>query len=345
MKLPFEEKYRKMFYKHLDDIFDSNLWSEGRKIKEFEEKFSEYINIPSLSVSNGGTALLCVYEYLNLKNKDIIIPANTFWATAVAAKMVGANIIYADCNKYDLCISLEDIKKKVTPQTKAIVVVHIGGHIAFDIEAIAQFCKERDIYLIEDCAHSHGGSYKGKSAGSWGFAGTYSFYATKTMPVGEGGIVCSNNSDFLEWLKLYRNYGKRIIDGKVNYLIKNGFNFRTSEFTAALGLVQMERLEEILSWKRALAQKYDLIFENRIKLPAGMVSGYYKYIVFDYNLTEVTGQVFGKNDLGTSIDGGNHSVPNSEWVAEHHRCAPIYFGWDKANLPIEKLKDYLIKKQ
>ncbi len=345
MKLPFEKKYRKLFYKHLDEVFESNYWSEGKKVAEFEERFSEYINVPSLAVSSGGAALLSIFEYLNVWDTDVIVPANTFWATAVAAKKAGAHIIYADCNKYDLCISLSDIKKKVTPKTKAVVVVHIGGHISFDIEAIAQFCKERKIYLIEDCAHAHGAVYKGKRAGSWGFAGAYSFYATKTMPLGEGGMVCSKDGNCLQWVKLYRNYGRKVVDGKVNYVIKNGFNFRMSEFSAALGLVQMERLDEILAWKMQLARKYDIIVKNRIKMPDDMISGYYKYIVFDYVLTEETGQVFGINDFGTSIDADKNQddLPNSRWIADHHKCVPIYFGWDKAGWSIKRLQDYIIK--
>ena len=342
MKLPFEEKYRKVFYRHLDEVFDSNFWSEGKKVREFEEKFSEYVNIPSLTISNGGAGLLSIFEYLDVRNKDVIVPANTFWATAVAVKRAGGNVIYADCNKYDLCISLEDIKKKLTPQTKAIVVVHIGGHIAFDIESISQFCKERNIYLIEDCAHAHGAVYKGKMAGSWGFAGAYSFYATKTMPLGEGGMVCSTDRDFLEWLKLYRNYGKKVVDGNVTYSIQDGFNFRISEFTAALGLVQMARVEEILEWKRNLAGKYVRIFERRVIMPEGMSSGYYKYIVFDYRLSEETGQVFGIADHGTTIEKKGMDLPSSIWVAKHHKCVPIYYGWDKADWSVEKLKDYLI---
>ncbi len=345
MKIPFEEKYRKMFYKHLDEVFDSNFWSEGKKVRQFEDKFSEYINVPSLAVSSGGTGLLSIFEYLKVKDQDVIVPANTFWATAAAVKKAGGNVIYADCNKYDLCISPEDIKKKLTPQTKAVVVVHIGGHIAFDIEPITHLCRERNIYLIEDCAHAHGAVYKGGMAGSWGFAGAYSFYATKTMPLGEGGMVCSKDRDFLEWLELYRNYGKKIVDGKVSYPIQDGFNFRMSEFTAALGLVQMERLEQIIEWKRNLAKKYDAIFERTVRMPEGMLSGYYKYIIFDYFLSEETGQVFSVTDLGTTIEHKNVDLPNSSWIAKHHKCVPAYYGWDKADWSIEELKDHLIRNE
>lgn len=343
MKIPFEPRYREKYYKLLDEIFDSNFLSEGKMVKRFEDEFGKFISIPCLAVTNGGTGLLSIFEYIGVDGKDVIVPANTFWATAAAAKKAGANVIYADCNREDLCLSFEDLKGKVTKNTKAVVVVHIGGHIAFEIEEIAKFCKERDIFLVEDCAHVHGGSWNGKTGGAWGFAGSYSFYATKTMPLGEGGIVCSNDERFLEWLGYYRNYGKKVESGKVNYKIMNGFNFRMNEVTAALGLVQIERLPIILDWKKRLASKYDRIFENRVKFPKGMISGYYKYIVFDYDLKSETGKVFAQTDFGPEIEQIEYDLPNSRWIADHHKCPPIYYGWDGAEKIAEELKGILLK--
>ena len=143
MVLPFEEEYRKKYYKLLDEVFDSNFWSDGKMTRMFEEKFEEYTGLPSCAVTSGGAGLLSIFEYIGVRGYDVIVPANTFWATTQAAKMAGANIIYADCNKEDLCLSYEDLIRKVTPNTRAIVVVHIGGHIAFDIDKIAKFCNEK----------------------------------------------------------------------------------------------------------------------------------------------------------------------------------------------------------
>jgi dTDP-4-amino-4,6-dideoxygalactose transaminase len=343
MKIPFEEEYRKKYYALLNEIFESNFLSEGKMVKRFEEEFGRFIGIPCLAVTNGGTGLLSIFEYIGVCGKDVIVPANTFWATAVAAKKAGAQVIYADCNKEDLCLSLDDLKKKVTKNTKAVAVVHIGGHIAFEIDEIAAFCKERGIVLVEDCAHVHGSTWDDKTGGAWGFAGSYSFYATKTMPLGEGGVVCSHDKQFLEWLRYYRNYGKEVKDGRVAYRIQNGFNFKMNEITAAFGLVQLERLPAILEWKNNLAAKYDQIFENRIKFPEGMISGYYKYIVFDYNLTTETGKVFDKADFGPEIEEIAYDLPNSRWVAEHHKCPPIYYGWDEADKSLEDLQEILFK--
>ena len=294
------------------------------------------------AVSSGGAGLLAILDYLDVREKEVIVPANTFWATAQAVKKAGGVPVYADCNKEDLCLSLDSIKEKVSENTKVIIVVHIGGHIAFQIDEIKRFCDEKGIYLVEDCAHAHGAEWNGKRAGSWGIAGCYSFYATKTMPTGEGGMVVSQNEDLLDFVCKYRNYGKEVIQGKVTYPLATGFNYRMNEMTAALGIVQLERIEDILSWKRALAEKYDQIFAARVKFPAGMISGYYKYIVFDYELKEQTGQVFGINDLGYRIDGKNITLENSEWVVRHHKCAPIYFGWDKSVLSVSELEKYLL---
>lgn len=343
MVLPFEKEYRERYYKLLDEVFESNFWSDGKMTRNFEEKFAEYTGLHSCAVTSGGAGLLSILEYVNVRGKEVIVPANTFWATAQAAKKAGANVVYADCNRDDMCMSYSDMVTKITPETKAVIVVHIGGHIAFEIEKIAKYCEEHHIALIEDCAHAHGAEWNGKTAGSWGIAGSYSFYATKTMPLGEGGMIVSRSSDLIDWMKRFRNYGKEVINGTiVTYPMKEGFNYRMNEFTAALGIVQLEHLPHILEWKARLAAKYDQIFSNRIQLPEGMKSGYYKYIVFDENLSEVTGKVFNYTDFGNEIEGIQVDLPNSYWVAKHHSCAPIYYGWDKAEMSVEELRKSLI---
>lgn len=342
MIIPFEEEQRKKFYRLLDRVFDSNFWSEGEMTRTFEEKFGAYVGIEARAVVNGGAGLLAILDYIDVTDKEVIVPANTFWATTQAVKKAGGRVVYADSNRFDLCLSFEDMKSRVTKDTRAVIVVHIGGHIAFEIEKFSDYCKQNNIYLIEDCAHAHGASWNGKKGGHFGFAGAYSFYATKTLPIGEGGMVVSRDADFLSWLEKYRNYGKEIIGGKVRYPLTNGFNYRMSEFSAALGIVQLERLSDILEWKRNLAAKYDTIFKRKVNLPEGMISGFYKYIVFGYpHLKEITGQVFGPNDLGYRIEGMDLNLENTEWIAVNHQCPPIYYGWKFADLNVNALKDVL----
>ena len=137
MIIPFEEEYRKKFFELENQIFDSNFWSEGKMLRTFEERFGEYIKLGAKAVSSGGAALLAILDYIDVKGKDVLVPSNTFWADARAVKMAGGNPIYVDCNRNDLCMSYEDMKAKITENTKAVIVVHIGGHIAFQIEEMA----------------------------------------------------------------------------------------------------------------------------------------------------------------------------------------------------------------
>lgn len=342
MELPFPRESRDHYYKLLDVIFDSNFLTEGQVLEQFEDQFARFTGLPSVAFSSGGSALYALFSFAKVGGFEVILPANTFYATAVAARMAGATVIYADCNKDDLCISLADIKTKITSKTKAVCVVHIGGHISFEIEKISEFCLANDLYLIEDCAHAHGASFHGKSAGSWGLGGAYSFYATKTMPLGEGGMICSKNQELLEWVKKFRNYGKKVKDGNVFYDIERGFNGRMNEVTAALGIVQLERLPNILLWKKSLSEKYDQIFKDRLLFPEGMISGFYKYIVFDYDLKEETGKVFSQSDFGPEIEKLPYCLPNSRWVAKHHKCVPIWYGWEHSEKSIESIRSILL---
>lgn len=345
MNIYFTEKNINEYTQCVKDIVNTNWWSEGKYIKLFEETCEQYYDMHSIAVTNGGAALYLLYKYANVKGKDVIVPGNTFYATAAAAKMAGANVIYADCNKKDLCISYDDMIKKVTEKTAAITVVHIGGHIAFEIEKIAKFCKDKKIALIEDCAHAHGAEWNQKRAGSWGIGGAYSFYATKTLTTGEGGMIVTKDNDLAEWCRLQRNYGKKIIDGKVTYQCKDGFNYRMSEFTAALGCIQMKNLDVILEKKRALAEKYNKIFKNRVTFPDGMKSGYYKYIIFKQQLKIETGKVFDLENQSSFIDDKSEELNKCIWVGKNHFCPPIYSDWEHAEKSCDEIAELLINER
>ena len=247
----------------------------------------------------------------------MLCPSNTFMATPLSVVKAGARLEFVDCNREDLCLSFEDLKRKADKfRPAAVWVVHIGGHIAFEIEEITRFCKERGIVLLEDCAHAHGASWNGRKPGTWGAAGVYSFYATKTITLGEGGILATADPGLLEYAKRSRNYGKP------DYVVP-GQNQRITEFGAALGVVQVDRLPDIVAWKKAYAEKHlDPRYPNRVKFPAGMVSGYYKYIVFD-PIEKSTGKVY--DQPCHRIMGRDDALPVSDWVAKNHWCVPLYY--------------------
>lgn len=313
----FDKDDREKLHKYWDEIIDTNKWTEGRFMTLFEDRWSSYNGLASISFSSWGGASLAALEFFKVKGKTVLCPSNTFMATPLSAIKADANVEFVDCNKDDLCMSFEDLKKKVDVHKPAAVwLVHIGGHIAFQVEEIAGYCKSKGIVLLEDCAHAHGASWNGKKAGSWGDAGVYSFYATKTITTGEAGMLVTANSKLAEFAKKYRNYGKP--DYKVE-----GLNYRINEFAAAIGCVQMDRLDEIVAWKnRYAAEHLDTKYPKRVKFPKGMVSGYYKYIVFE-PIEKSTGKVY--DEPCHKIMGRSDDLPNTDWVAKNHWCVPLYY--------------------
>lgn len=300
-----------------DEIISTQKWSEGKFIKLFEEKWARHNQLSSVAFSSWGGAAIAALEFFNIKGKTVLCPSNTFMATPLSVINTGGNVEFVDCNKDDLCMSFDDLKAKIDKYKPAAVwVVHIGGHIAFEIDKISEFCKKKGIILLEDCAHAHGASWNGKKPGTWADAGVYSFYATKTISTGEGGMLVSGNADLVEFAKKYRNYGK------FDYQVK-GQNYRMNEFAAAIGCIQIDRLEDIVKWKNNYAKNIlDTQFVKKIKFPQGMISGYYKYIVFE-PIENSTGKVY--DQPCHRIMGKNCELPNTDWVASNHWCVPLYY--------------------
>ena len=172
----------------------------------------------------------------------------------------------------------------------------------------------------EDCAHAHGAKWYNNRPGNWGDAGIYSFYATKTISTGEGGMLVTKNTNLVDFAKQYRNYGK--FDYKIE-----GFNHRINEFTAAIGCVQTDRLDDIINWKNEYAKiNLDPRYPDRVVFPKEMISGYYKYIVFN-EIENSTGKVY--DEPCHKIMHKNYVLPNTDWVANNHWCVPLYYRGDE----------------
>jgi dTDP-4-amino-4,6-dideoxygalactose transaminase len=313
----FDERDRARLHVLWDEVITSQRWSEGPLTERFESTWSEWNGVGSVAFNGWTGAALAALEYAGVRGETVLCPSNTFMATPLAALHAGAGVQFVDCNRSDLCMSFADFEAKVAQhRPRAAIVVHIGGHIAFEIEQIAALCRAEGIFLIEDCAHAHGAAWHGRRPGSWGDAGLWSFYATKTVSTGEGGMLVSHHPDLLDFARAFRNYGKP--DHAIS-----GLNLRLSEFTAALGLVQTERMEEIVAFKNGVARRWlDRVHPGRLKLPDGMVSGLYKYIVFD-EIERSTGKVY--DTPCHRIMGHPDTLPNSDWVSGHHWCVPLYY--------------------
>ena len=313
----FDHRDRERLHALIDEVLDSNRWSEAGLVARFEAAWEAYHEAPAVACSSWAGGALSALHFAGVQGETVLCPSNTFMATPLAAIRAGAEVQFVDCNREDLCMSFDDFERAAEQFTpRAAFLVHIGGHIAFDTERIARYCAENGIFLIEDCAHAHGAAWNGRRAGTWGDAGVYSLYATKTISTGEGGVLVSRRPEVIEHARGFRNYGKPTYEVA-------GLNFRMSEFTAALGLVQIERLAEIVAWKNAVARtELDDQYPGRLQLPEGMISGLYKYIVFDW-LERSTGRVY--DEPCHRIMGHDVELPNSDWVARNHSCVPLYY--------------------
>ena len=313
----FDHRDRARLHALWDEALEAELWSDGPLTRRFEEAWTTWNGLPAVATSSWTGAAMAAFEFFQVRGQTVLCPSNTFMATPLAIEAAGGLVQFVDCNREDLCMSFEDFERKASRhRPHAALLVHIGGHIAVDTEKIAAFCRAEGIVLLEDCAHAHGAAWHGRRAGSWGDAGIWSFAATKTISTGEGGMLVTRNTDLLDFARSFRDYGKP------NYA-RPGLNYRMNEFTAALGIVGVERLDEIVAWKNAFArERLDPLHPKRVKLPEGMVSGLYKYIVFE-PLARSTGKVY--NEPCHRIMGHHVALPNSDWVAENHWCAPLYY--------------------
>jgi perosamine synthetase len=313
----FDQRDRERLHALWDGILDDEVWSDGPLVQAFEAAWAAWNGLPAVATSSWTGSALAALEFFELRGKTVLCPSNTFMACPLTILKAGARVEFVDCNRDDLSLSYDDLERKIRlHRPAAVMAVHIGGHIAFDIDRIAGLCRAEAIVLIEDCAHAHGASWNERKPGTYGDAGLWSFAPTKTISTGEGGLLVSGNADLIEFAQSYRNYGKP-------HYLTPGLNYRMNEFTAALGLLGAERLEEIVAWKNRVARtELDLLYPSRLELPDGMVSGLYKYIVFA-PLERSTGKVYDQpchRLLGHTVD-----LPNTEWVAENHWCVPLYY--------------------
>jgi perosamine synthetase len=313
----FDHRDRARLHALIDEVLDSERWSEGEMVSRFEAAWERQGDAPAVAFSSWAGGTLAALQFAGVRGETVLCPSNTFMATPLTAVAAGADVQFVDCSREDLCMSFADFEEKAERhRPRAVILVHIGGHIAFETEQIADYCAEQGIFLIEDCAHAHGASWHTRKPGTYGDAGVYSLYATKTISTGEGGVLVSKRPEVVEHARAYRNYGKP------GYEV-SGLNFRMNEFTAALGLVQVERLPEIVEWKNRIAREHlDPNYPSRLELPEGMVSGLYKYIVFDW-FEPSTGRVY--DEPCHRIMGHDVELPGSDWIARNHSCVPLYY--------------------
>lgn len=341
LKIHFTDKQKSKISESLKDILDTGQLAAGKYVQTFEENWSKYNNCKyGVAVSNGGAALEVLFRSLELNEKEVILPTNTFIATYNSVMFAGAKPILADVSYKDMCLDLENIKKNYNSNTGAVCVVHIGGIITSEIEEIKNFCNEKNIYLIEDAAHAHGSTHNGKYAGEFGVGAAYSFFSTKTFTSGEGGMVITNDKKLSEKCFSMRDYGKKSQWESVHTVFSG--NFRMSNLTAAVGNAHISEIDDFLKKRKNISNFYtENLNDNYEKILPDGESGWYKYIV--YLPKDIDKSHFKEKckQKGLGLPGGvydqpihlqpvmknknkNSFFPVAEEVCSRHICLPIY---------------------
>jgi len=250
----------------VSDVIKSGWITMGQKTIDFETKFAHYLgeDVKCTAVSSCTAALHMALMALDVKSGDeVIVPALTFIAGLNVVTISGATPVLADCTSYkNWNIDPEDIRKKITKRTKAIMIVHFAGYPC-DMDEILKICKEYNLYLIEDVAHAPGGEFKGKKLGTFGDISCFSFFTNKNLSVGEGGMFVTKFDELGKNGRLLRSHGMssptldRFKGRAITYDIEHpGVNYRIDEMRAALGLVQLEKLENANKQRNELVKKY-----------------------------------------------------------------------------------------
>jgi perosamine synthetase len=245
---------KKEIIKNVSKMLSSNNVSNGNFTKKFENEIKKFSGAKYIStVNSGGSALELAIKSLNINGKEIILPTQTFIASANAISRAGCKPVFCDIDPFTGCMDLSSLKNKVTKNTKAVMFVYMFGIVPTSVLEIKNFCKKKKIYLIEDAAHAHGGKVLKKKTGSIGDIGCFSFYSTKILSIGEGGAVTTNNKKLYTRIELLKNYGR--VNQEENFReISN--NFRLSEVQAILGLSQAKFLKKNLKHRNKIAKIY-----------------------------------------------------------------------------------------
>jgi len=237
-----------------------SYWATGPEIKEFEEKIAEYVGTKYAVTFNSGTsalhALLLAYD---LKRGDeVIVPSFTFIATANAPLFIGAKPVFAEIEDRTYGLDPEDVKKRITPKTKAIIPIHYGGCPCL-IRELKEIAEDNNLLLIEDAAESLGAEINDKKVGTFGDSAMFSFCQNKVISTGEGGAITTDSKEIYEKLKLIRSHGRLETQdyfsstGSMDY-VTQGYNFRMPTMNAALGLSQLKKIDKVIKMRRDKAE-------------------------------------------------------------------------------------------
>ena len=357
MKIPFYSPWITNQDKKAVSMALNQSWlTNGPNLKKFEEEICKFVGVKyAMGVGSATQGLhLCVKAFGIGSGDEVIVPTFTFAATANAVIYCGAKPIFADVDQDTFNISPKEIKKKLSSKTKAIIVVHYGGQ-ACEMDEILNIAKKNNIKVVEDCAHALGAIYKEKKCGGIGDAGCFSFYPTKVITTGEGGMITTNLSNVGEKVKLLRSHGMSVQakdrEAKLQWkydIVDLGYNYRMDEIRAALGISQFKRVKKINEIRIKIAKKYDTLLRKikGITIPQRHKDRNHIYHLYtikiekDYQITrEELFKKLSNKGIGTSVQYfplhlmsfykkkyniNSKKFPNANVLKDQVLCLPIF---------------------
>lgn len=331
----------------LSDVLNHQL-AMGARVAEFEEKFAEYCGQPyGIAFPSCTSSLEAALIALGVGHGDeVLVPVETFIATGMAVSLTGATPVFTEISREDFSMDFDDAWRRVTEKTKGAIVVHFGGFISPSLPVFVERMKASGKFVIEDAAHAPGAELDGKRAGSFGDAGCFSFYPTKIMTTGEGGMLVTGDRELAESVRSLQNRGRDMNNPLESY-VRPGRNNRFTEIAAAMGLSQLRCLPQFLEARRNAAAIYDeTLLQSEIFVPLlaenGSVPSYWRYVVMptvDFDRAELQRrlrqdsiyidwaydpplhlQPVYRETLGTKPG----LLPRSERLLSRHICLPIH---------------------
>lgn len=338
------EEDRAWILARIDECLQSGRLTLGANGAELEEAFAATCGVRhAVAVNSGTSALEIILRAIGVEGREVVVPTNTFYATGGAVLHAGGRIRFADCEPESFALDVDSLRSVLGPQTAAVIVVHIGGIITPHIDEIRALCDAAGVPLVEDAAHAHGSALDGRPAGSFGRAAAFSFYPTKVITSGEGGILVTDDEAIQREALIYRDQGKEGFT--TNFHVRPGYNWRMSEPHAIIGLAQLRRLDEFIERRAAVAAIYDrglarlAPWITPVLPPAGSRSNYYKYMALlsgveraalkktlreEYDIG-LSGEVYDtpchQQPVFAGFAGG--SFPGADDLCARHVCLPV----------------------
>lgn len=348
MKIPLIKPYiTEEIKQKVMDVLDSGYLTEGPVTKEFETAFSKYIGCDhAIAVTSCTTGLELALRAMGIGPGDeVIVPDYTYPATAAVVNIVGAHCKIVDVNRDSMLIDYDEIEKAITPMTKAIIPVSLFGN-PLDYSRLGQIKSKYGVFIVEDAACSIGAEYQDRKVGRFADITVFSLHPRKFITTGEGGMITTSNPEWAEWMNSYKHFGMEMCEESREGIHFNiiGTNYKLSNIQAAVGLGQIEKIEELLSKRIDLANNYTQLLTEiaGIQFPTTIVSGqhsYQSYCIFVENRDEIMTKM---RDAGVEVQIGTYSLhmhsaynsnqmieicgdmKNSRWCFEHTLTLPLF---------------------